>query len=74
VPLKVPETLPLANKMVESFKINTEDEGTGNNSTIEGTSNNSTFEDYQNKYCPPLSLVLCRAPPELEEPQDDSNR
>jgi hypothetical protein len=36
---------------------------TSNNSAFEGTSNNSTFEDYQNKYCPPMSLVLC-APPD----------
>jgi hypothetical protein len=64
-PLKVPETLPLVNKMVDSFKVNTEDEDTSNNSTFEGTSNNSTFEDYQNKYCTPLSLVLCP-----EEPED----
>jgi hypothetical protein len=69
-PLKVPETLPLANRMVESFQVNTEDEDTGNNSTFEDKSNNLTSEEYQNKYCPPMSLVLCRSPPEPEEPQD----
>jgi len=35
---------------------------TSNNSAFEGTSNNSTFEDYQNKNCPPMSLVLCTPP------------
>jgi hypothetical protein len=60
--LKVPETLPLANKMVESFQVNTADEDTSNNSTFKDTSNNSTFEDYQNKNCPPMSLVLCSEP------------
>ena len=71
-PLKVPESLRLANKMVESFKVNT-DEDTSNNSGFEGTGKNSTLEDYQNR-CPPMSLVLCRPPPDVEEPQDDSNR
>jgi hypothetical protein len=75
VPLKVPETLQLVNIMVESFKVNTEDEDedTGNNSGFEGTGKDSTLEDYQNR-CPPMSLVLCRPPPDFEEPQDDSNR
>jgi hypothetical protein len=45
--------------MVESFQVNTVDEDTSNNSTFEAKSNNSTFEDYQNKNCPPMSLVLC---------------
>jgi hypothetical protein len=58
-PLKVPETLPLVNKMVESFQVNTADEDMSNNSTLEAKSNNSTLEDYQNKTCPPMSLVLC---------------
>jgi len=57
-PLKVAETLPLINKMVESFQVNTANEDTSNNSTLEAKSNNSTFEDYQNKNCPPMSLVL----------------
>lgn len=61
-PLKVPATLPLVNKMVESFQVNTADEDTSNNSTFEAKSNNSTFEDYQNKNCPPMSLVLCGEP------------
>jgi hypothetical protein len=61
-PLKVPETLLLVNKMVESFQVNTADEDTSNNSTFEAKSNNSTFEDYQNKNCPPMSLVLCSEP------------
>jgi hypothetical protein len=47
--LDAPKTFPIANKMVESFQVNTEDEVTSNNSTVEDTSNNSTFEDYQNK-------------------------
>jgi hypothetical protein len=55
-PLKVPETLPLANKMVDSFQVNTEHDDNGNNLTP---------EEYQNKYCPPMSLVLC------SEPEDD---
>ena len=59
--------------MVDSFKVNTEDEVTSNNSAFKDTSNNSTSaEDYQNKWCPPMSLVLC--PPDVEEPQEDSNR
>lgn len=61
-PLKVPETLPLANKMVESFQVNSGDKDTSNNSAVEDTSNNSTFEDNQNKNCSPMSLVLCREP------------
>jgi hypothetical protein len=35
---------------------------TSNNSTFEDTSNNSTFEHYQNRNCPPMSLVLCTPP------------
>jgi hypothetical protein len=58
-PLKVPETLPLVNKMVDSFQVKTE---------AEHTSNNSAFENFQNKYCPPMSLVACAPPPEPEEP------
>lgn len=69
-PLKVPETLPLANKMVESFQINTGQEDMSNKSVFEDTTNNSAFENFQNKNCPPMSLVLCRDPHELEEPQD----
>jgi len=45
--------------MVDSFQVNTADEDMSNNSTLEAKSNNSTFEDYQNKNCPPMSLVLC---------------
>ena len=77
-PLKVPETLPLVNKMVDSFQIKTENEDTNNNLIFEGKSNISTFDDYEKKYCPEYSdelklLVLC-PPHELKEPQDDSNR
>ena len=76
-PLKVPETLPLANKMVESFKVNTE-EDTSNNSHFEkeneNPSNNLTYEEFEKKYCAPTTLLLCRGPSEPEEPQDDSNR
>jgi hypothetical protein len=50
--------------MVESFQVNTADEDTSNNSTFEAKSNNSTFEGYQNKNCPPMSLVLCSASPD----------
>jgi nucleoside-triphosphatase THEP1 len=57
-PLKVPETLRLANKMVESFQVNTEDED---------EDNNLSYEEYVNKFCPENSLVLCAPPPESEE-------
>ena len=73
-PLKVPETLPLVNKMVESFQVNAADEDASNNSIFKGKSNISTFEDYEKKYCPEYSdelklLVLC-PPRELEESDD----
>lgn len=55
-PLKVPESLPLANKMVDSFQIKEDDQD---------KSNNLSFEEFKKKYCPPLSLVLCEGP-ELE--------
>jgi hypothetical protein len=40
--------------MVASFQVKTEDED---------TSYNSAFENFQNKNCPPMSLVLCKRPP-----------
>ena len=54
-PLKVPETIPLANKMVESFQFTTDN--TDN-------SNGLTAEEYRKKYCPEYAnetqlLVLC---------------
>lgn len=57
--LKVPETLPLANRMVESLQIYTENRN-----------NNLTSEEYRKKYYPEYSnetqlLVLCS--PEIEE-------
>jgi hypothetical protein len=76
-PLKVPETLPLANKMVQSFKVDTE-EDTSDTSHFEkenkNPSNNLTYEEFEKKYCAPTTLLLCRDPSEPEEPQDDSNR
>lgn len=64
-PQNVPQNVKLADKMVESFQVNTED--------ID-SSNGLTFEEYRKKYCPEYSnetqlLVLC-SPSELEEPQD----
>jgi len=58
--LKVPETLPLANKMVESFQIKTNNEDTSNNSDFdkenEDMSNNLSFEEFEKKYPVPESL------------------
>jgi hypothetical protein len=70
--LSVPETFPLANKIVESFQVNTAGEDRNNNSDFKGTSNISTFENYQNKYCPepsddPMLLVLCAPPRDPDE-------
>jgi hypothetical protein len=69
-PLKVPESLPLANKMVESFQVNTApedlsnkaDELMDNSSNSEDKNNNSALDNSQNKSCPPMSLVLCESP------------
>ena len=80
-PLKVPETLPLVNKMVDSLQFITETEDMSRDTFVDDkdTSKDSGFKDYQKKYCPEFSnetqlLVLCRGPSESEEPQDDSNR
>jgi len=69
-PLKVPETLPLVNKMVDSFQVNTGDqdlsnkakEDMTNSSNFHDKNNNSAFDNSQNKNCPPMSLVLCENP------------